>query len=63
MEGVEELGEGRLRVTMRIAERPWLERLLLRLGRGAAVVEGDAGVVREAAAKVLARYSGSVGSS
>ena len=60
MEAVEELGEGRLRVTMKIAERAWLERLLLQLGRGATVVEGDAGLVRAAAERVLSRYTGSV---
>lgn len=60
MEQVEELGEGRMRVTMKIAERAWFERLLLKLGRGATLVEGDASVRREAAAKVLARYAGSV---
>jgi proteasome accessory factor C len=63
MESVEELGEGRLRVTMRIAERPWLERLLLRLGTGATVVDGDRTVARAAAARVLARYTGSVDAS
>ena len=63
MDGVEELGEGRLRVTMKIAERPWLERLLLRLGRGATVVEGDATLTGASATKVLARYAGSVGPS
>jgi proteasome accessory factor C len=60
MVAVEELGEGRLRVTMKIAERTWLERLLLKLGSGAALVEGDPSVRREAAARVLARYAGSV---
>lgn len=60
MESVEELGDGRLRVTMKISERIWLERLLLKLGRGATMVEGDASTRRQAAAKVLARYAGSV---
>lgn len=63
MESVDELGEGRLRVAMMIAEVPWLERLLLRLGRGATMVEGDADLTRNAAAKVLARYAGTVGGS
>ena len=45
---------------MKIAERPWLERLLLKLGPGATVVEGDASLVRASATKVLARYTGSV---
>jgi proteasome accessory factor C len=60
MEAVEERGEGRLRVTMKIAEQAWLERLLLRLGSGARVVEGDATLARAAAARVLARYPGTV---
>ena len=60
MEAVEELGEGRLRVTMLVDERPWLERLLLRLGPGATVVEGDPTVGAEAARRVLARYVDSV---
>jgi proteasome accessory factor C len=62
MEAVEELGEGRLRVTMRISERIWIERLLLKLGPGARVVEGDATLARTAAARVLARYPGTVSS-
>ena len=53
----------RLRVTMKIAERAWLERLLLRLGPGAAVVEGDASLARGAAERVLRRYTGTVASS
>jgi proteasome accessory factor C len=60
MEAVEELGENRLRVTMKIAERTWLERLLLKLGAGATLVEGDPAVRQAAAARVLARYAGSV---
>jgi proteasome accessory factor C len=60
MEAVDELGDGRLRVTMKIAERAFFERLLLRLGPGATMVEGDPTVRRDAAAKVLARYAGSV---
>jgi proteasome accessory factor C len=60
MEEVAELGEGRLRVTLRIAEQAWLERLLLRLGPGATVVEGDRSVARAASARVLARYTDSV---
>jgi hypothetical protein len=63
MEEVEELGDGRMRVTMMISERPWLERLLLRLGRGATMVEGDATITPACASKVLARYTDSVGRS
>ena len=32
VEAVEELGDGRIRVTLAVTARPWLERLLLRLG-------------------------------
>jgi len=63
MESVEELGEGRMRVTMKVAERVWLERLLLKLGPGATLVQGDPTVRRDAATKVLARYAGSVAGS
>jgi proteasome accessory factor C len=63
MESVAELGEGRLRVAMKIAERAWLERLLLQLGRGATVVEGGDAVARAAAERVLSRYTGTVAAS
>ena len=39
-----------------MSEKAWLERLLLRVGREANVVEGDADLVRRAARRVLARY-------
>lgn len=66
-EGVTRLAEQRLRVRLRVAERAWLERLLLRAGPAATVasepgVAGqgpvlDAERVRvEAAGRVLARY-------
>jgi proteasome accessory factor C len=51
-----DLGDGRSRVALRVSGRAWLERLLLRLGPDAHVLEGDAGAGREAAARVLARY-------
>jgi proteasome accessory factor C len=51
-----ELDGGRLRVTLAVSERAWLERLLLRLGPSATVVEGAAGVATAAAGRVLARY-------
>jgi proteasome accessory factor C len=58
-EGVEEVGGGRLRVQLRISEQAWLERLLLRLGSEAVVVAGDgADLARDAARRVLRRYSG-----
>ena len=56
VEEVEELGGGRLRVRLVAGERAWLERLLLRLGRFGAAVEGADGVAASAAARVLARY-------
>lgn len=51
-----ELDGGRCRVTLHISERPWLERLLLRLGPAAAVVDGDRRVGPEAARRLLTRY-------
>ncbi len=55
-EGVEERPGGALVVRLRVGERAWLERLLLRGGPDVAVVEGDAGVGEAAAARILARY-------
>lgn len=56
VESVEERAGGRRRVRLRVSERAWIERLLLRLGPDARVVEGDAGVGPAAAARVAARY-------
>jgi hypothetical protein len=61
VEAVETRADGRLRVTLAISARPWLERLLLRLGHRARVVEvmGDKDLAKcasEAAQRVLARY-------
>jgi proteasome accessory factor C len=61
VEAVEERTDGRVRVTLAIAARPWLERLLLRLGPDATVVDApealrDAGPA--AARRVLDRYGG-----
>jgi proteasome accessory factor C len=60
-EGVDELPDGRLRVRLRVSERAWLERLLLRAGRDATVVDGavveDApSLAARAAARLLERY-------
>lgn len=60
-ERLEDLGDGRRRVTLAVTARPWLERLLLSLGPDAAVVEvddrlGGPGVRSAAAARVLRRY-------
>jgi proteasome accessory factor C len=56
VEAVEELGGGRLRVTMVVSERPWLERLLLRLGPLGQAVSGADGAASAAVQRVLARY-------
>ncbi len=56
-------GERWLRVRLAVAATPWLERLLVRLGRHARVVEADDPALRAAgpaaAARILARYQGS----
>ena len=56
-EAVEELGGGRVRVTLVVSEQPWLDRLLLRIGSDGTVVDGP-GDVAAAARRLLARYSG-----
>jgi hypothetical protein len=43
-------------VTLAVSEQAWLERLLLRLGPDASVVDGTADVAPAAARRVLARY-------
>jgi len=55
-EKVEERAKGKVRVTLRISERGWLERLLLRLGPEAKVVAGQRDVGRDAARRLLVRY-------
>jgi proteasome accessory factor C len=59
-DAVEELREGRMRVTLRVTARPWLERLLVRLGPDATVRHLDAQLEpaprSEAARRILARY-------
>lgn len=59
VEQVTERGD-QLDVTLAVAGRPWLERLLLRVGPEAAVVEPPewTGVPAEVAGRVLARYEG-----
>jgi proteasome accessory factor C len=64
-EGVEDAADGWTRVRLAVSSRPWLERLLLRLGDDARVESGadDASgpppdVVSRAAARILARYHG-----
>jgi proteasome accessory factor C len=56
LEEVERLDRGRLRVTLAVSERAWLERLLLRLGRRAHMISGDRTVGPEAAQRLLRRY-------
>lgn len=56
VESSEELGGGRVRVTLAVSARAWLERLLLRLGP-AAYGEADLEQVRrDAACRLLGRY-------
>lgn len=55
-EGVEERPGGVLRVRLRASQRAWTERLLLRAGPRARVVEGDATAARIAARRLLDRY-------
>lgn len=50
---------GRILVTLRVTARPWLERLLVRLGAAAEVVAADPeleGAGADAARRILARY-------
>ena len=56
LEHLQELGGGRCRIALAVSERAWLERLLLRLGPAASVVEGAEGVMGAAARRVVARY-------
>ena len=55
-EGVEERPGNRLRIRLRVSERAWLERLLLRLGRDADMVEGDETLVARVAGRIVQRY-------
>jgi proteasome accessory factor C len=56
MDSVSALENGLVRVEMRVSERAWLERLLLRLGGHARVVKGDVDV-SGSANRILRRYS------
>lgn len=60
-DALDELDGGRVRVTLGVTARPWLERLLLALGPAAEIVEvdprlGGADVRSQAAARLLRRY-------
>jgi len=53
------MAKGRMRVTLAVSERAWLERLLLRLGPDARVISGGGGLEgtgRDGACRLLARY-------
>ncbi|MGH9156918.1 MAG: helix-turn-helix transcriptional regulator [Acidimicrobiales bacterium] len=66
VESVHELGDGRSRVTMAVSNQAWADRLLLRLGPVARVVDSagraDPSAVAAAARRVLARYREGSGS-
>jgi proteasome accessory factor C len=55
-EGVEIRPDSVLRVTLRGGQTAWLERLLLRAGPAARVVEGDRSILPTAAARLRSRY-------
>jgi proteasome accessory factor C len=55
-DGVVARPDGVLRVTLRSGQRAWLERLLLRAGPHARVVEGDRTIGPDAARRLLSRY-------
>jgi predicted DNA-binding transcriptional regulator YafY len=57
VDSVEKLDNGKTRVTMRISEKLWFERLLLRLGPYATVIAGDVGI-ETTARQILRRYEG-----
>lgn len=55
-ESVEQMDPQTLRVGLRAQPGAWLERLLLRAGPHARVVDGDADLARRAAQRILSRY-------
>ena len=63
VEQLKELSRGRLRVTLAVSERAWLERLLLRLGTDGRVTKSSDAVLadagRAAACRVAERYRSS----
>jgi proteasome accessory factor C len=56
IETVEERAEGGWRVRVVASQQAWLERLLLRLGGDARVVDGPTHTARDAACRLLTRY-------
>ncbi len=63
VEKVRELGAGRCRVTLAVGGRAWLERLLVRLGPEATLIDGAEGVLAAAADRILGRYQGGAAAS
>ncbi len=59
IDSADELGGGRLRIHLRFSDQGWLQRLLLRLGGGARLVEPEpvASAVRSRAEAALAHYA------
>ncbi|HEY7042068.1 MAG TPA: WYL domain-containing protein [Nocardioidaceae bacterium] len=59
IEREQELGDGRLRVELRFSDERWLQRLVMRLGGAASVVQPEsvASAVRDRARAALAQYS------
>ena len=55
-DSVESRPGGILRVSLRVGESAWMERVLLRAGPSVRVVEGDGGLPAAAAARLLRRY-------
>jgi proteasome accessory factor C len=55
-EAVQVVGPTVLRVALRTSQKAWLERLLLRAGPDARVVDGDHTLLAAAAARILHRY-------
>lgn len=55
-EDVSEMPGGVLRVRLRVGQQAWLERVLLKAGPHATVVEGPPDVAAVAAGRILARY-------
>jgi proteasome accessory factor C len=55
-EEVTDLGEGHLRIRLRVSSKAWLERLLLRAGPDVTVVSGAEGLAAAAARRLLATY-------
>jgi proteasome accessory factor C len=55
-EGTMDLGDGKVRVRLRVSSTAWLERLLLRAGPDATIISGAEGVLPAAARRLLGAY-------